>query len=131
MPVGARGGAVQGGVACRGLVAHHDDEPLPLVGHLDLDRLGRAVAAAGARRPAGRRAHGPRPPPRGAAAVATSRAVRTWAGSGVKVTSTVAIGGRVLAGVTSRASWPRWPRPPSRGCRTTFSGRGSWKACGR
>src|ERR1700749_1732138 len=43
MPVRARGGAVQGGVARRGLVAHHDDEPLPLVGHLDLDRLGRAV----------------------------------------------------------------------------------------
>src|SRR6185437_5008490 len=43
MPVGARGCAVQGGVARRGLVAHDDHEPLPLVGHLDPDRLGRAV----------------------------------------------------------------------------------------
>src|SRR5690349_16177628 len=43
VPIGTGGGAVQGGVARRGLVADHDDEPLSLVGHLDLDRLGRAV----------------------------------------------------------------------------------------
>ena len=64
-------------------------------------------------------------PLRRATAAATSRAVRTCAGSGVNVTSRWPSRGGLVGpdGVTSRPSWPRWPRPRCRGCRTPSSAR--------
>src|SRR6266851_8513244 len=56
--VGARRGRVGRGGARGGVVTHHDDEPLALVRHLDLDRLGRAVPLVRLDRARARLAHG-------------------------------------------------------------------------
>ena len=117
-------------VVVRGGVGHDHLEPLASPGQGYPDGFSRAMllvhldgaehASPTARRTSSSSASAT--PLRLATAVATSRAVRTCAGSGVNVISTVAIGyGR--CDVTSPTSGPRWPRPRSRECRRPSSAR--------